>query len=65
MPAFTGRVVFDQVSFAYRPSEAVVKNVSFTAEAGKMIALVGPSGGGKSTLISSWRGSTIPPRGAS
>src|ERR1019366_7705700 len=39
------------VSFAYRPNEPVLSRMSFVAEAGKVTALVGPSGGGKSTVL--------------
>src|SRR5437667_5994153 len=39
------------VSFAYRPDEPVLKAMSFIAEPGKTTALVGPSGGGKSTVL--------------
>lgn len=39
------------VSFAYRPGEPVLNRMSFTAEPGKVTALVGPSGGGKSTVL--------------
>jgi ATP-binding cassette subfamily B protein len=45
------RVEFDSVSFAYRPDEPVLDAMSFTAEPGKTTALVGPSGGGKSTVL--------------
>ncbi|UYO38981.1 ABC transporter ATP-binding protein/permease [Rhodopseudomonas palustris] len=45
------RVEFDHVSFAYRPDEPVLNAMSFVAEPGKMTALVGPSGGGKSTVL--------------
>ncbi len=46
-----GKVEFKDVDFAYEPGKPVLEEVSFVAEPGKMIALVGPSGGGKSTLI--------------
>ena len=45
------RVEFDRVRFAYRPGEVVLNDVSFVAEPGKVTALVGPSGGGKSTIF--------------
>jgi subfamily B ATP-binding cassette protein MsbA len=47
----TARVEFDNVQFAYRPGEKVIRNLSFVAEPGKVTALVGPSGGGKSTIL--------------
>jgi subfamily B ATP-binding cassette protein MsbA len=46
-----GEVAFDKVSFAYRPGQATIQDVSFTVNPGEMIALVGPSGAGKSTII--------------
>jgi ATP-binding cassette, subfamily B, bacterial MsbA len=45
------RVEFSNVRFAYRPGEPVLRGMSFVAEPGKMTALVGPSGGGKSTVF--------------
>ncbi|NKY55121.1 ABC transporter ATP-binding protein/permease [Nocardia flavorosea] len=45
-----GRVVFDEVSFGYRPGAPVIENVSLTLDPGTVTALVGPSGAGKSTL---------------
>ncbi|MGA9423278.1 MAG: ABC transporter ATP-binding protein, partial [Rhodanobacteraceae bacterium] len=45
------RLAFDAVEFAYRSDEAVLRGMSFVAEPGKLTALVGPSGGGKSTLL--------------
>ena len=45
------RVEFRDVTFAYRPNEPVLHRMSFVAEPGKMTALVGPSGGGKSTVL--------------
>lgn len=43
-------IVFDHVGFAYKPGETVLKDVSFTAKQGEVTALVGPSGGGKTTV---------------
>lgn len=43
-------LVFNEVSFAYNEGEQVLSNVSFTAKEGEVTALVGPSGGGKSTV---------------
>ena len=43
-------MVFDHVGFAYRSGETVLKDVSFTAKQGEVTALVGPSGGGKTTV---------------
>jgi subfamily B ATP-binding cassette protein MsbA len=45
------RVEFADVQFAYRPNERVIRGLSFVAEPGKVTALVGPSGGGKSTIL--------------
>jgi ABC-type multidrug transport system fused ATPase/permease subunit len=45
------RVELREVSFAYRPNEPVLSRMSFIAEPGKVTALVGPSGGGKSTVL--------------
>ena len=47
-----GEIVFDRVSFRYRPDEPLFDGLSFTASPGKTTALVGPSGVGKSTVIS-------------
>lgn len=42
-------IVFDRVGFSYKEGEPVLREVSFTARQGQVTALVGPSGGGKST----------------
>ena len=47
-----GRIEFCDVIFGYRPGETVLHGVNFVAEAGKTTALVGRSGGGKSTVMS-------------
>jgi ABC-type multidrug transport system fused ATPase/permease subunit len=45
------QVELRDVTFAYRPNEPVISHMSFVAEPGKVTALVGPSGGGKSTVL--------------
>jgi ATP-binding cassette, subfamily B, bacterial MsbA len=47
----TARVEFRNVQFAYRAGEPVLNGLSFLAEPGRVTALVGPSGGGKSTVL--------------
>ena len=47
-----GEIEFDDVHFAYKPDEEVLKGVSFRAEPGETIALVGATGAGKSTIVS-------------
>jgi len=44
-------VTFDNVTFGYDPANSVIRNISFTLEANKRLALVGPTGAGKSTII--------------
>ncbi|WP_251550198.1 ABC transporter ATP-binding protein [Neobacillus muris] len=46
-----GEVTFNQVHFGYTPDVQVLKNISFQASPGQMIALVGPTGAGKTTII--------------
>jgi ATP-binding cassette, subfamily B, multidrug efflux pump len=48
---FEGALTFKNVSFGYKPDELILNNVSFTSKAGALIAIVGPTGGGKTTLI--------------
>ncbi|MFD2444821.1 ABC transporter ATP-binding protein [Bacillus sp. CGMCC 1.16607] len=46
-----GRVEFKNVSFGYRQDVPILKNVSFTSEAGSSTALIGPTGAGKTTIV--------------
>jgi len=46
-----GRVTFENVSFSYSQEDEVLRNVSFTVEAGQRVAIVGPTGAGKTTII--------------
>ena len=46
-----GEVVYENVSFSYSAEKSVLKNISLRAEPGEMIALVGPTGAGKSTVV--------------
>jgi ATP-binding cassette subfamily B protein len=50
LPAGPGRVVFERVSFGYDPERPVLEDVSLDVEAGRTIALIGPTGSGKTTL---------------
>jgi ABC-type multidrug transport system fused ATPase/permease subunit len=51
LPAIRGEVRFEQVDFAYQPEKPVLIDVSMDAQAGQTIALVGPTGAGKTTII--------------
>jgi len=46
-----GDVVFDNVDFSYEPGIPVLKNTSFHAQPGQIVALVGPTGAGKTTMV--------------
>jgi ATP-binding cassette subfamily B protein len=51
-PPFAGAVAFEHVSFAYERGRDVLQDIGFSTRAGQHVALVGPSGGGKTTLLS-------------
>ncbi len=51
MPEIRGRVTFEHVTFAYEEGKDVLKDLSFTVEPGESVALVGPTGAGKSTIV--------------
>ena len=50
-PRFRGTVEFRDVSFCYEPGQMVLEDINLCARPGERVALVGPSGGGKSTLV--------------
>ncbi|MCZ7554262.1 MAG: ATP-binding cassette domain-containing protein [Anaerolineales bacterium] len=50
MPAIKGQVEFENVSFFYKPDEPVLRQINLQAEAGQTVAIVGPTGAGKTTL---------------
>ena len=52
LPELAGRVSFDNVTFAYEVGRPVLQDIVFEAEAGQTVAVVGPTGAGKSTLVS-------------
>lgn len=49
---FKGEIVFEKVAFAYDPAAPVLRNISFTITPGQRIGICGPTGGGKSTIVS-------------
>ena len=51
-PRFKGKIEFDHVSFSYSPETPVLQDVSLTIEPGRVAAFVGPTGAGKTTIIS-------------
>ena len=51
MPAIRGEVTFENVTFGYEEGKTVLNNLSFTVKPGESVALVGPTGAGKSTIV--------------
>ena len=51
LPTIKGKVEFDRVTFGYVPGQTILDSVNICAQPGQMIALVGPTGAGKSTII--------------
>ena len=51
-PQFRGSIEFDKVTFGYSPGTPVLRDINFKIEPGQVAALVGPTGAGKSTIIS-------------
>jgi ATP-binding cassette subfamily B multidrug efflux pump len=51
MPPIEGTVAFEHVTFSYGPEKVVLHDVSFTVKPGQTVALVGPTGSGKSTIV--------------
>jgi ABC-type multidrug transport system fused ATPase/permease subunit len=52
LPSLEGNVKFENVTFGYNESQPVLQDINFEAQAGRTIAIVGPTGAGKSTLVS-------------
>lgn len=50
-PSGSGRIEFEHVSFRYTPDTPLIEDLSFTAEPGQTVAIVGPTGAGKTTLV--------------
>ncbi len=51
LPRVNGRIAFQKVSFGYNPSNPVLKDIDFSVEPAKTLAIVGPTGAGKSTMV--------------
>ena len=51
IPHIEGAIVFEDVNFAYNPDTPILRDINITAGAGETVALVGPTGAGKSTII--------------
>ncbi|MBM3212810.1 ABC transporter ATP-binding protein, partial [Candidatus Poribacteria bacterium] len=52
LPVIEGMVIYDNISFAYEEAKYVLKDISLMAEPGETVAIVGPTGSGKSTVVS-------------
>ena len=63
LPAIRGRVEFQAVHFEYQPGRPVLNDISFTAEPGQSVALVGHTGSGKTTLVGLLQKFYLPARG--
>nr|WP_239177976.1 ABC transporter ATP-binding protein [Actinoplanes octamycinicus] len=51
LPSVQGRIAFENVSFRYTPDKPLIENLSLTVEPGQTVAIVGPTGAGKTTLV--------------
>ena len=51
LPRVRGRVAFEHVDFSYTPDVPLIRDLSFVAEPGQTVAIVGPTGAGKTTLV--------------
>ncbi|MBE6793018.1 MAG: ABC transporter ATP-binding protein [Ruminococcaceae bacterium] len=52
LPDIKGEVTYEDVTFGYEPEQMIVENINFTVAPGESIALVGPTGAGKTTIVS-------------
>ncbi len=64
LPPIRGRVEFQDVVFEYEPGRPVLENISFVAEPGQTVALVGHTGSGKTTLVALLQKFYLPTRGS-